>query len=144
MFKVIGSIMVLFSSVFVCSRKVLESYFTYKFLQHTEQMTETLIYERGKNLSYDKVFEKIDFDKKYYISATEKNGYINKEELLSVKEFLDNLGKRDSNSEKIYIDYNLKNIKRKKEIYYRSYCDNRKVYTLYGCAIGLFIIIFFI
>ncbi len=144
MFKFIGSIMILASSVFVCSRKVLESYFTYKFLQNTEQLTETLICERGKNLSYDKVFKRMNFDIKYFISGTEKNGYIKKEEIISVKEFLNNLGKRDSNSEKIYIEFNLKNIKHKKEIYYKSYCENRKVYTLYGGAIGLFIIIFFI
>ncbi|MBE6877621.1 MAG: hypothetical protein E7488_00425 [Ruminococcaceae bacterium] len=144
MFKLIGSFMIVFSSVFISSRKVIENYFTYRFLMQVEKTTELLMHEIETNLSYDKLFRKIDFDKSNFFSKSELNSFIKKDEFFAVKDFMDNLGKRSSGSEKNYIALNLSNIKYKKEMYYKSYCETRKVYTFYGGAIGLFIIILFI
>ena len=72
-------------------------------------------------MKYEKLFEKIGFEKnKYYLTA-EENSYINRKEYLSVRDFLDNLGKRDADSEYKYIEINLNNIKRQKDIYYKTY-----------------------
>lgn len=144
MFKLIGCIMIIFSSVFIFSQKILESYFTYKFLTYAEDITEKVMYESTINLSYDKICRKIGFDKESYFKKAENNRYISRREYLKVKDFMDNLGKRDSQSEKQYISYNLKNIKTEKEKYYKSYCENRKVYILSGTAIGLITVIFLI
>jgi len=107
-------------------------------------VTEKLIFESGINLSYDNIFKKINFKKDLFLSKAEKNRYIKSEEYMYVKEFTDNLGKRNSSSEKEYLCYNLSNIKHKKDDYYKSYCETQRIYTMCGFAIGIFIIVIFI
>ena len=144
MFKFAGCMLIILSSVMIFSTKVLESYFTYRFLMKGESIAEKLMCEKGTNLSYEKLFEKIGFEKnKYYLTA-EENRYINRKEYLSVRDFLDNLGKRDADSEYKYIEINLKNIKRQKDMYYKTYCEDRKIYMLSGAATGVFISIILI
>ena len=144
MFKFAGCVLVILSSVMIFSTKVLESYFTYRFLLKSENIAEKLLCEKGTNLSYEKLFAKIGFDKKEYYLAAGKNRYIKQKEYIYVRDFWDNLGKRDADSEYKYIEINLKNIKRQKDMYYKTYCDDRKVYTLSGAAIGVFISIILI
>ena len=144
MFKFLGCMIVTMSSIMLFSRKVLENYFTYRFLSKAENYTEKLMYEKGTNLSYDKLFGKIALNKNEYYSAAVKNRYIKQEEYIYVRNFLDNLGKRDAVSELKYIEVNLKNIKHKREIHHRLYCEDRKIYMLSGTAIGLLISILLI
>ena len=78
MFKLAGSVFILISSTVILSRNVLNYYFTYKFLEYAEEVLSKLQYENLLNLSYDKLFSKIDFEYKSYIDTAKSNRYIKK------------------------------------------------------------------
>lgn len=144
MFKLTGSVMVLISSVILFSRKTAEYYYTYIFLRKAEVAARQILYEINSNLSYDKILKKIGFDKFKFLSDGASNVYILKNEYYAVENFFDNLGKRDSISEKEYIIFNLNNIKKQKDNYCKKYCETAKMHIVSGAAAGLVIIIFLI
>lgn len=144
MFKLIGSAMVIISSIFLFTSKVFENFFTCKFIEKVTDIIQKMQYETASNQPYDKIFEKIRFSPDGFIKKAYSNGYIDKQEIKNTQEFFNGLGSRDSISEQQYIVYSLDTFKRKHKHYYDRYNADKKVYTLCGISAGFFIIIFFI
>ena len=144
MFKIIGSLMVVFSASFMFSQKTLVYFFTYRFIKENINIIEKIIYEKNTNLTYNKIFQKIGFDKNKYILKSEKNLYIDKQVFEYVKTFYENLGKRDSVSENQYFEYHIKELNRNQQNYYKKYIENRKINLIYGISIGSFVAIYLI
>ena len=141
MFKFAGSVLMFISATLIFSKKVFEDYFTYKFLEQIENIAEKMLYENSMNLPYKTLLRKIGFEKDTYIENKKINRYILSTEIAMVYEFFDNLGKRDSESEKQYITTNLVKIKRQKNMYLKRYNENKRTHILCGAAVGVFIII---
>ena len=144
MFKFAGALMVLGSTVFLFSQKVLEKYFTYKFLDDTYKILQKIHQENSSNISYNKIFENIRFDYHKYIEKANGNGYINKLEIKYVKNIFENLGKHNSISEQILIQNYMDNIDYKKQNYFTEYSNIKKTHILCGIAAGLFVVILLI
>ena len=142
MFKLTGSILVLCSTVFISSQKVLECYFTYRFLHKVADTIKTIQYENATNMPYTQVFEKISFDKNIFFSKAKSNGYILHKEIETAKMFFDNLGRRDKIGETEYLNYNFEVFTAKSKEYCKRYNEIKKTHILCGIAVGLFIIIF--
>lgn len=144
MCKVMGSVLIMCSTIFIFSQKVLENYFTYKFLHSILGIIVRIQYENGANIPYIKVFEKIGFNYTEFFIKVKTNGYIKRCEIEYVQYFFENLGKRDKNSEKEYIEYHLSSITQKVKDYQKTYSEIKKSHIMCGIAAGLTIIIFFI
>lgn len=144
MFKIIGSLMVVFSASFMFSQKTLVYFFTYRFIKENINIIEKIMYEKNTNLTYNKIFQKIGFDKNKYLLKSEKNLYIDKQVFEYVKTFYENLGKRDSVSENQYFEYHIKELNRNQHDYYKKYIENRKINLIYGISIGSFVAIYLI
>lgn len=144
MFKIIGSLMVVFSASFMFSQKTLVYFFTYRFIKENINIIEKIMYEKNTNLTYNKIFQKIGFDKNKYLLKSEKNLYIDKQVFKYVKTFYENLGKRDSVSENQYFEYHIKELNRNQQDYYKKYIENRKINLIYGISIGSFVAIYLI
>lgn len=142
MFKLTGSILVLCSTVFISSQKVLECYFTYRFLQKLADTIKTIQYENATNMPYPQFFERISFDKDIFFSKAKSNGYILHKEIETAKMFFDNLGRRDKIGETEYLNYNFEVFTAKSKEYCKRYNEIKKTHILCGIAVGLFIIIF--
>lgn len=132
------------STVFIFSQKVLEHYFTYKFLSEILDIIIKIQYENGSNIPYAKIYVKIGFDNINFFAKVKTNGYIKRSEIDAVQIFFKNLGKRDKNSEKEYIEYNQKIISARAQRYYSDYNEIKKSRFMCGIASGLMIIILFI
>ena len=141
MLKLAGSILLLCSTVFISSQKVLECYFTYKFLDKICDVIRLLQFENSTNLPYKQVFEKIKFDKNNFFTKVKSNGYILRKEVKDAEIFFDNLGKRDKISEIEYINYSYEIFKLKSKEYFDRYNQIKKPYLIAGVAAGLVIII---
>ena len=144
MYKIVGSIFIVLSSYMIFNRRILENYYTYKFLKKNVTMVQKIVFEKNVNMVYEEIFSKLKFDWKNYISVCRKNNYIKKEEIDFVNDFFSNLGKRDTESEEKYIQYYLEKLIAKQDIYYKQYCKDNKIYGMCGISLGLFIIIFLI
>ena len=144
MYKIVGSIFIVLSSYMIFNRRILENYYTYKFLKKNVTMVQKIVFEKNVNMVYEEIFSKLKFDWKNYISVCRKNNYIKKEEIDFVNDFFSNLGKRDTESEEKYIQYYLEKLITKQDIYYKQYCKDNKIYGMCGISLGLFIIIFLI
>lgn len=144
MFKLAGSILVLISTVFISSQKVLECYFTYRFLQAVTDIIKTIQFENSTNIPYAQLYMKIGFDKYIFFAKANSNGYIVHREIENAKNFFDNLGKRDKLAEKEYLNYNAEIFQAKAEEFYDRFNRVKKTHILCGMAVGLFIIIFLI
>ena len=144
MSEIAGGLLVMCSTVFLCSKKIFENYFTYKFIYEILDIIIKIQYENGSNLPYSKLYEKIGFDYTAFFDKTKTNGYVKYNEIEQAQKFFKNLGKRDKNSEKEYIEYNRLIIERKCKSYYSKYSEIKKSHFICGIAAGLLIIIFFI
>ncbi|MBQ6896949.1 MAG: hypothetical protein IJN69_07050 [Oscillospiraceae bacterium] len=143
MLKLSGCVITVISATLLFSRKVLENYYTYKFLDKAVQTIKQISFEGG-NISYKQIFEKMDFDRTLFIRRAEENFYIAKKYTEEVKMFFDGLGRRDSDSEKQYILYGLNIIEHRKDECFEVYKESRKVYVMCGAAAGLLAVIFLI
>ena len=143
MYKLIGSIMIIVSSIYFFNKKTISFYVTYKFLKEIDYNLQRLSFENNKHLTYEDLFKEFEFD---YISVIERyqNIFINKTEIDFVKIFFENHGKRDNKSEEEYLKYHLDFIKNKINNYYSKYNECKKIYLISGISFGLFIIIFLI
>ena len=144
MFKLAGCLLVLCSTVFISCQKVLENYYTYKFLNDIYHTVRKIQYENSINMPYSRIFERIKFKKDDYMTKAKTNGYINRDEIITVQMFFDNLGKRDRMAECEYISQNKDNFKARAQHYLEDYNNIKKTHLLCGIACGLFIIIFLI
>lgn len=144
MFEIAGSLLIMLSTVFLCSQRIFENYFTYRFLNLVFDVIVKIQYENGCNIPYSRVYEKIGFDYTAFFAKAKSNGYVKRSEIEFVQKFFSNLGKRDNNSEKAYIEYNRSVIERKSQSYYSTYNEIKKSHFICGIAAGLLIIIFFI
>jgi len=144
MFKAAGSVMIICSSVFIFCQKTLKCYFTYKFLQNLAEIIQKIQFENSANLTYKKLFEKINFDKNIFFANTNANVYIQNKEIILAESFFAELGKRDKKSEEDYIDYNLKKFIRISQEYQKKYNETKKAHLMCGVAAGLLVIIFLI
>ena len=141
MLRVVGSVLLFVSITVIFSKKLLEDYFNYKFLEQIENITEKMLYENSLNLPYETLLRKIGFEKNAYIENKKLNRYISSREIDMVYDFFENLGKRDSESEKQYITTNLIKIKRQKNVYLKKYNENKRTRILCGVALSAFVII---
>ena len=144
MYELAGGLLVICSTVFLFSQKIFENYFTYKFLYSVFDIIVKIQYENGSNMPYSTVYKKIDFDYSDFITRAKTNGYVKRSEIEQAEIFFDNLGKRDKNSEKEYIEYNRLSVERKFQSYYSKYNEIKKSHLMCGIASGMLIIIFFI
>lgn len=144
MLKFAGSVLIMCSTVFIFSQKVFEYYFTYKFLYVVLDIITKIQYENGSNMTYKKVYEKIGFDYTNFFVKAKTNGYIKRSEIDNAQTFFKNLGKRDKDGEKEYIEHNRASISAKVQRYYADYIEIKKSHFMCGVAAGLLIIIFFI
>lgn len=144
MYKLAGGLLIICSTVFVFSQRIFENYFTYKFLYSVFDIIVKIQYENGSNMPYSTVYKKIDFDYSDFITRAKTNGYVKRSEIEQAEIFFDNLGKRDKNSEKEYIEYNRLSVERKFQSYYSKYNEIKKSHLMCGIASGMLIIIFFI
>ena len=144
MYKLAGGLLIICSTVFVFSQRIFENYFTYKFLYSVFDIMVKIQYENGSNMPYSTVYKKIGFDYSKFIAKAKSNGYVKRSEIEQTEIFFDNLGKRDKNSEKEYIEYNRLSVERKFQSYYSKYNEIKKSHLMCGIAAGLLIIIFFI
>ena len=118
--------------------------FTYKFLYVVLDIITKIQYENGSNMTYKKVYEKIGFDYTNFFVKAKTNGYIKRSEIDNAQTFFKNLGKRDKDGEKEYIEHNRSSISAKVQRYYADYNEIKKSHFMCGVAAGLLIIIFFI
>ena len=144
MYKLAGGLLIICSTVFVFSQRIFENYFTYKFLYSVFDIMVKIQYENGSNMPYSTVYKKIGFDYSDFIARAKTNGYVKRSEIEQAEIFFDNLGKRDKNSEKEYIEYNRLSVERKFQSYYSKYNEIKKSHLMCGIASGMLIIIFFI
>lgn len=144
MFKITGIILVIFSTVFVSSQKILEYRFTHNFFTSVTEIIKQIQYENTINQTYKKVFQKIDFDLEKFLNKAKGNGYIKRGDIKTVQMFFEGLGKRDRTAEYEYILYNLEKFESSAENYFLRYSEAKKTHLLCGISTGMIIIIFFI
>ena len=144
MFKLTGAVLIMLSTVFISSQKILELWFTYRFLQQTADIIQKLIYEKDLNTVYGKIFDKWNFDYTCFINLAKSNGYIKRSEINYVNSFFYGLGRHNSAAEEKYLYDSLIAVIQRKDEYYLNYRKNKKLHILCGAAAGMLIIIFLI
>lgn len=141
MFKIAGSIMIITASIFIFNKNSFTYFFTYSFFKHITEILKNIDYEFNTNISYEELFEKINFHYKKDMENYSKNIFIKNKELKEVNEFFINLGKRDRVSERQYIKNYIDVFKNKYIEYFNKYKENQKTNLIYGISFGIVIII---
>ena len=144
MIKLSGCIITVLSATLFFSRKVLENFFTYRFMDKAMQIVQQMNIESDGSMPYSKLFERIGFESSIFIGQAEKNVYVNKKYIEEIKRFFDNLGKRNSKAEKQYVLHNLNIMEHRRDRCYREYTENRKTHIMCGAAVGFLTVIFLI
>ena len=144
MYKLLGSIFVIMSTVFMFSIKTMEKYYTYKHLCVTVEIINKLQFEKNSSHTYTTLYKKIGFDRNSYTEKAKQNIFTDETAVRKTEEFFDNLGKRDTEGEQQYLEYNLKNFENMAEYYRNEYTENRKIRLLCGGAAGIFVVLILI
>ena len=137
MFKLAGGIMITAASFFIFNINVYRDYCTYTFLDKTLDVIRHIAGESGMNYTYEKVFEKINFNPDTFVDKALQSGCVYSKEAMAVKEFFSQLGKRSRGAEQQYINYAAEKFTDKKQYYSKRYHTNRKVYGISGMSVGI-------
>lgn len=156
MFKIAGMICVLFSTTLISLIDVIKSYCTAKFLDETMMLIKQINIENYGNYSYSEIFKKInladtgfykDFDflnRESFCNNIQDNMLIYQEDKSYVCNFITEIGKKNKQSEQIYLQYIMSTISDRYNVCKTKFNETKKIRALYGFATGILILIIII
>ncbi len=149
MFKIYGLILLMISGYLFFTNRIRENLYSYQILNDVIKMLQLLKLECGTGKSYTYIFQNSQIDLFTEYDAAKPALYFDDLSIdikmkKEITELFCNLGKRQAEEEKKYIDQYIERFKYKATEYKISYDKNYKACSVAGISMGMMIFIIII